>query len=197
MTDPNHPHFIYPTDAWSYVERAQKQLQLFDAGNPESLFYAAFELRMGIESRITYGLKSLLRARGMPEQKLEKYDLDKIFKKLETIDENTLKPSTLVISTPGGQTAGVWQYTPITKDLTRDYGTVSDLLHYQFFLRKKDWFAKQRLWPQYNTKSLLDYRDILGDIAKRLEEASSGDLLAPPPPSLFQLLDEVDEDTEE
>jgi hypothetical protein len=35
MTDPNYPFFTYAADAWSYVERAQKQLQLFDAGNPE------------------------------------------------------------------------------------------------------------------------------------------------------------------
>lgn len=38
MTQPNPPYFAYAYDAWSYVERVQKQLELFDAGNPESLF---------------------------------------------------------------------------------------------------------------------------------------------------------------
>jgi len=38
MTQPNPPYFAYAYDAWSSVERAQKQLELFDAGNPESLF---------------------------------------------------------------------------------------------------------------------------------------------------------------
>ena len=34
----------------------------FDAGNPESLFYAALELRMGIEARLLEILRVLLRA---------------------------------------------------------------------------------------------------------------------------------------
>jgi hypothetical protein len=44
-------------------------------------------------------------------------------------------------------------------------------------------------------KSLMDFRAMLGDIAQRLEEASSGDLLTPPS-FLLQLIDEVNEDME-
>jgi hypothetical protein len=58
MADTNHPHFAYHNDAYSYVERAKKQLELFDTGNPESLFYAAFELRTGIEARLYDGLRA-------------------------------------------------------------------------------------------------------------------------------------------
>jgi hypothetical protein len=61
MTDQNYPYFAYYINAWSYLEGAQQQLQLFDARNPESLFYAAFELRTGIEARLYDGLKALLR----------------------------------------------------------------------------------------------------------------------------------------
>lgn len=42
----------------------------------------------------------------------------------------------------------------------------------------------------------MHYREMLGDIAKRLEEASSGDLLAPPS-FLLRLVEELDESAEE
>jgi hypothetical protein len=76
MTHPNYPYFAYDIDAWSYVERAQKQLQLFDAGNPESLFYAAFELRTGIEARFDKGLRALLQTNLKEEE--QKYHTQKI-----------------------------------------------------------------------------------------------------------------------
>ena len=69
MPYPTSPYFAYHTDAWSYVERAQKQLQLFDAGNPENLFYAAFELRTGIEACLYDGLKNLLQYKLTEEER--------------------------------------------------------------------------------------------------------------------------------
>jgi hypothetical protein len=45
-------------------------------------------------------------------------------------------------------------------------------------------------------RSLIDYREMLGDIARRLEEASSGDLLAPPS-FLLRLIDELGGSAEE
>jgi hypothetical protein len=42
--------------------------------------------------------------------------------------------------------------------------------------------------------SLADYRDMLGDIAQRLEVASSGDLIAPP--SFIKFFDELNKDRE-
>jgi len=202
MTDPNSLSFIYHHDAGSYVERAEKQLQLFDEGNPESLFYAAFELRMGIEARLYNGLKVLLQ--NLPEeekkkhtQRIEKLSANKLFAKLKAIDENTLQPITLLLGKAGSQATSILQYTPVTKQLVKDRGEVSDLLHYEFFIKNKEWYHKEKILPnQGNMRSLMDYREILGDIAKRLDKATSGNLLVPPP-FLLQLLDDVEQDTEE
>jgi hypothetical protein len=84
MTDPNHPYFAYHHDAYSYVERAQKQLDLFDAGNPENLFYAAFELRMGIESRLYDGLRALLQT-NITEEERQRHT-----KRIERLNPNKL-----------------------------------------------------------------------------------------------------------
>jgi hypothetical protein len=68
-------HFIaYNINTGSFVERAQKQLQLFDEGNPESLFYAALELRMGIEARLLEILRALLRDNNRPTEKITQYN---------------------------------------------------------------------------------------------------------------------------
>jgi hypothetical protein len=148
MTDPNYPNFAYHTDAWSYVERAQKQLQLFDAGNPESLFYAAFELCTGIEARLYDGLRTLLQYNITEEEKrkhtqrIEKLGTGKLCRKLATIDENTLQPYTLMIRRPGGQSTSVLHYTAVTRELAKDWTRVSKLLHYRFFIDKKEWFHK-------------------------------------------------------
>jgi hypothetical protein len=103
----------------------------------------------------------------------------------------------LIIGTPGGRSAGMMRYTGVTKELTKDWGQVSELLHYKFFIKNKEWYHKVKIFPNNeNMRSLMDYRGMLGDIAQRLEEASSGDLLAPPS-FLLRLIDEVNESTEE
>jgi len=153
MNDPNYPYFVYHHDAWSYVERAQKQLQLFDARNPECLFYAAFELRMGIESRLYDGLRALLQYNATEEERakhtkiIEKMNLDKIFKKLETIDENALKSSIMYLGRPRGESTSILRYAAVTKELVKDRGRVSDLLHYGFFIDNKEWYLKEKIFP--------------------------------------------------
>ena len=51
MTD-KPPFFVYDIPSASFAARAQAQLERFDAGHPDSLFYAALELRTGIEARL-------------------------------------------------------------------------------------------------------------------------------------------------
>jgi hypothetical protein len=189
MTDLDSPYFFHPTDSGSFAERAQKQLQLFDTGNPESLFYAALELRMGIEARLLQVLRGLLRANNNPPEKIKEYSPNVLLGKIADLDENAFQPITLIFGKQGSQNRAVLQFIPVTKELASDYRKVGNLLHVTFFESNKDLFAKQRLWPEYNTGSLIDYRDILGDIAKPLEQASSGDLIAPP--SFIKFFDEL------
>jgi hypothetical protein len=145
MAQPNHPHFAYHIDALSCVERAKKQLQLFDAGTPKSLFYAALELRRGIEARLIKGIKDLLKANKRSEKEIKRYSPESILRQLAKIDADALKPLTLTIGIPGGQTATVLQYTPITSELAKDWGRVSNLLHYMFFETNPGWYTKRRL----------------------------------------------------
>jgi hypothetical protein len=181
------------------LERARKQLQLFDTGNAESLFYAALELRLGIESRISNELKVLLDARKMPEQKFENYSLGKLFKKLTDIDENTLESFTVTFSAPGGGTASALQYTPVTKEFLKDWGRLSNIIHYSFFLNEenKEWYHKEKIFPNKDgMRSLVDYREMLSEIAGRLENASSGNLIIPPT-FLLQFINEIDDNAKE
>jgi hypothetical protein len=192
MTHPNYPYFAYHIDAWSYVERAQKQLQLFDAGSPESLFYAALELRTGIEARLIKGIKDLLKANNRSEKEIKGYSPESILRQLAKIDADALKTVTLTIGIPGGQTISVLQYIPVTPELAKDWGRVSNLLHYMFFETNPGWYAKRKLQSAFKEMSLVDYRDMLGEIAQRLDNASSGDLLAPP--AFLKFFDKLNED---
>jgi hypothetical protein len=80
MNDPDSPFISYSRYPLAYVERAQKYLQLFDEGIPDSLFYAAFELCTGIEDRLFDGLDSLLRANGLPpDENITKYNPRELF----------------------------------------------------------------------------------------------------------------------
>jgi hypothetical protein len=188
MTDLDYD---YGRDSWSFVERAHKQLQFFDAGNPESLFYAALELRMGIEARLLEILRALLRDNHKPAEKIKEYTPKVLLDKISRLDHHALYPVTLTVGIPGSQSRTVLQFIPVTPELASDYGKVGTLLHCTFFETNQNWYVKHRLWAEYKTRSLLDYRDMLGDIAKRLEDASNSDLLAPP--SFLKFFDQLNE----
>jgi len=137
----------------------------------------------------------------MPELDIEKNKnkLGKIFRTLTNLDKNTLDSATVILGIPGGQTSSTFRYTPVTKEFLKDWGEVSDLLHYSFFLKKenKEWFHKERIFPNKDgMKSLMEYREMLGEIAWRLENASSGDLIIPPT-FLLQFINENDVGAEE
>jgi hypothetical protein len=60
----------------------------------------------------------------------------------------------------------------------------------QVFFDNKEWFPTEKIFPNKdNMESLMDVRG-LGDIAERLKEASSDDLLIAPL-VLFQVVEEV------
>jgi hypothetical protein len=67
---------------------------------------------------------------------------------------------------------------------------------YKFFIDNKEGFPTEKIFPNKdNMESLMDFREILGDIAERLEEASSDDLLIAPL-FLLQVVDELNKDAE-
>ena len=197
MPHPNSLYFAYHIDAWSYVERAQKQLQLFDEGNPESLFYAALELRMGIEARLIEILRALLRDNNRPAERIKQYKPKILLGKISELDKNgnVFRHITLTFGVPGSQSSTVFQFIPITRELAADYGKVGDLLHCTFFEGNEGWCVKKRLKGEYGAMSLLDYRDMLSIITQRLKEATGSDLIIPP--SFIKFFDELNNDAEE
>jgi len=152
---------VYGTDVYAYLVRARQQL---DSRCCEDLFYAAFELRCAVESR----LQQYLDAREDIAKHKKKgwriaaseMELSKVFKDGRTIVEVKLTEST----------AGQLQlfYTPVSKTLVSAAECLGDLLHH----RKTDLDPCDAWWEK--TRSFLE------ETFAGLEFASAGTLLAPP-----------------
>lgn len=176
MTDPDYPYFDHNISSLDFLERAKKQLDLFDAGKIDNLFYAALELRMGIEARVCEYLEHSLNDKKPSKQK--EYHAKKLFNRLLKNNPTADQPLDLIIGLKGSSTKTVFKYTPVTQKLISYYENLGELLHYKFFQNNKEsWYIKKKLL-KYSVKSLLDYRDLLQKIASELEKANEGDLLS-------------------
>ena len=152
---------VYGTDVYAYLVRARRQL---DSGGHDALFYAAFELRCAVESRLQQYLDARddiakHRKKGWRIAAAEK-ELSKVFKDGRTIVELQLTEST----------AGRLRlfYTPVTKALVSAAERLGDLLHH----RKTDLDNSDACWAKI--------RGFLEKTFSSLEFASAGTLLAPP-----------------
>jgi len=190
MSDMDSPYFDYNIPSFCFLERARKQLELFDSGSIESLFYAALELRTGIEARLFEYLDASM---GDNKKKLsglsKDYVATKLLKKLSAIDPNSEKYTAVYFGKDRQHLEFAFEYTPFTKQLAEYHGMLGEILHFKFFRNNKDWYYKERLFEKHKVKSLLDYRDWLEMVAKELEVVTRGDLLKHP--AFDQLVDEV------
>lgn len=152
---------LYGTDVYAYLVRARRQL---DTGDQGSLFYAAFELRCAIESRLQQYLdarediaKHKKKGWKLAPSELE---LAKAFRDKRTIVELILTASD----------AGELRlfYTPVRKSLVTAGERLGDLLH-----RAKSDLDDEDPW--WSTT-----RNSLEETFTELEFASAGTLLAPP-----------------
>jgi hypothetical protein len=184
--------FRYNIPSFCFLERARKQLKLFDEGVPESLFYAALELRMGIEARLFEYIEASLRADKKPTRQMKDYKATKLRKKLSGIDPNAVDPATLIIAIEGSGQGNALEYIPITKQLAKNHGELGGMLHFNFFKNNKYWYYKKRLSQEHKEKSLLDYRDFLEEVAKELKKANRGRLLAHP--KFIEFIDKLNEE---
>ena len=154
---------VYGSDVYAYLGRARKQL---DAATSESLFYAAFELRCGIESR----LQQYLDARSDIAKSKKKgwkivnseRELGKAFSDARKIVEVILRADSI---------KGEFRlfHTPIGPGLAKDGADhLSNLLHVIKQNRALDdpWWTRERV--------------TLERIFAELELAACGTLLAPP-----------------
>ncbi len=178
MADPDYPYVNYNSSSLDFLDRARKQLSLFDAGNIESLFYAALELRMGIEARVCEYLEHSLNNKKPSKQK--EYHAEKLFAKLLKNNPDAEQSLELLIGKKGSTNLSAFKYTPVKKEFLDYYKKLGEIVHYKFFINnEQSWYVKEKL-QKYGEKPLFDYRDFLEKVASELEEANKGDLLAHP-----------------
>lgn len=153
----------YATDIYAYLVRARTQL---DSNSPESLFYAAFELRSAIESRLQQYLDARLDIARRKEKGWKiinsELELSKVFSDARRIVELTLTAETV----PGELRLF---HTPVEPALAHAGAKrISRLLHFSELQPsiQEEWWTKEKAFLQ--------------STFTKLEFASSGTLLAPP-----------------
>ena len=169
------PYVNFDIPSFCYLDRAKKQLRLFDSGVVESLFYCALDLRFGIEARLFEYIEASSSTLKNPLKHSKDYVATKLLKILSETNPDCDKPATLVIGLSEQKTRGRLDYTPVTEKLASYHGKLGGMLH-----SDRD-----------GQKSLLDYRDFLDQVIGELEYATSGDLLAHP--TFTKLMKEADE----
>ncbi len=174
-------YYNYNIDSYSYFLRAKEGLDKFDIDhNPQNLYYASLELRLGIECRLYEYLRSSMRQHHIPENKIKEYSASKLLAKLSNIDLNTQNNWKFLFSIEGSKSASLFEYTPVTKELASFHGKLGEMLHFKFFNNNPHWYFKMKLSKKYSEKSLSDYRDFLEIVLKKYEECTRGSLLNPP-----------------
>ena len=175
--DIKYEHKIH---ARAFLDRAIANLEVFDFESKAScLFYAALELRFGIEARLFEYLEATLKSQKKDSSTIKEYIATKLLKKLTVEDENADKPVTLSIPSGGEKTGVSMQYTPVTKELAQMHGKLGELLHFKFFRNNRNWYIKI-IQEDPSFKSLIYFRNFLEDVVNELKQATSGMLLTHP-----------------
>ncbi len=153
----------YGVSSRDYLSRAKQRLC---ESKLESLFYAAFELRCGIESR----MKEYLDAQEFVSEKKKKgWKIAKLGKNIEKIFRTGDKIAEITIMDKNtGSIIDKFYYTPVNLKLKEMGEKLGNILHSMKKFRKED----DKWW--FKTKKLLN------DIYRELEKANSGTLLGVP-----------------
>lgn len=153
----------YKIGTRDFLIRAKQRL---DENLPESLLYAALELRLGIEARLHKYMDAI---KDLPNKKRKGWRITDLDKNLEnTFRKGNKLVEIMIIDIITKYPLAVFYYTPISKELVKKGEKLGELLHAKkiFLTQHDDWFTM--------TKSFLE--DIYGE----LEIANKGTLLGPP-----------------
>ncbi len=153
---------MYSSGSRDYLKRAR---QLLNTGDSESLFYAAFELRCGIEARMQQYLEiadeiSEKKKQGWKIAELGK-NLEKAFKVGDKIVQLTFE------DTATGKQCRIY-HTPVTTELRKQGQQLGNYLHAMKVYRKPD-------DPWWNS-----FKSLLNEACEKLAIATKGTLLGPP-----------------
>lgn len=153
----------YSTKSIGYLARAREML---DVRDNQSLFYAAFELRCGIEAR----LKEYFDAQAETTKKKRKgWEIDKLAKQVEDVFQIGNRHLDIVIfDAYTKETIASAKYTAVTPELQKMGQRLGDYLHSQDQNKIND--------PEYWKKM----KGLLEMTYQELGFATSGTLLAPP-----------------
>lgn len=176
------PLFSYKAFSRAYLARALGLLEAFDSRRDvTSLFYAALELRLGIEARLTEYIEAELRSHRRSDENVLDYVATRLLKKLLALNPDAGQRVTVRITRDQGPPTPTraFQFTPVTPLLAKMHGQLGELLHYKFFEANPDWRIPERL-SDGQGRSLVDCRDFLGEVADELRAAVTGTLLTHP-----------------
>ena len=153
----------YKCEAKDYLSRARARLA---EASPETLFYAALELRCGIEAR----LKEYFDAQAeTTKKKREGWRISKLAKQVESAFKTREKVVRLVVFDPESNSViSEAFYTPVTHKLQKLGEQLGDYLHAPDKKRYE------------NGQWLAVFREKLNETYRELEFAVSGTLMAPP-----------------
>jgi hypothetical protein len=152
----------YRSSARDYLKRAQR---LLGEGNFESLFYAAFELRCGIEARMREYLEI---AEDISEKKKLGWKIAELGNNLEKAFRLGDKIVELIFEDMASSKICRVYYTPVSSRLQQRAKGLGDYLHAMKQYRKPEdsWWKSFRLF--------------LDQTCKELADATKGTLLGPP-----------------
>ena len=162
------------------MARSEEHLARFEAeGSVENFFYAALELRFGIEARLNEYLSSAYEAIGRDPKEIDEYVASKLLKKLISIDPRADRETTLRITSNDTGRSTVLQFTPVTPRLASIHGQLGELLHFSFFQKNEHWMLKTSFGGKPR-RTLSDFVLLLKEGILELRQATSGALLRTP-----------------
>lgn len=151
----------YGTSARSYLARARTELA---SGDPSRLFYAAFELRAGIESRLQEYLES---HEHVPEGRKRDWQIAKLGQSVTDAFSTDAVARVQIRERRGNRIRYTFFYTPVPEELQRLGKRLGDYLHSIPYRPPGDpW------WSSFRTSVEVG--------CHLLEEATEGTLLGPP-----------------
>ena len=153
----------YEIDSRSYLKRAKYRM---NEDSLHSLFYAALELRCGIESRMQQYLNS---QEHISKRKKKGWQIAKLGKNIEKAFRTGNKITKLNITNKkSGKHLQTLYYTPVTSTLQKQGKKLGNYLH----AAKKFHSSSENFWDVFRT--------VLINVSEGLDIANYGTLLGPP-----------------
>lgn len=191
--DNSYPFLRFHTGARSFLARSKQHIEAFETIEAlEHIFYAALELRFGIEARLNEYLGPALKSIGKDKKDISDYVATKLLKRLLAIDPDAGRASTVRLTNEQRGCATVLQFTPVSGRLAAIHGQLGELLHFKFFTNNEHWMMRKSLGGKPH-RSVADYLPLIKEGINELEHATSGSLLSSP--KFTRLVEEVIEES--